>query len=157
MVRGTVRGKFRRLLSRRRSGAEVLEAALVMPILLALAFGTVEFGYYFYVEHNLEGAAREGARAAIPAHFSDSIGSIDVGARLDAVEVAVDRVMSATGYNPGDYEINATIDQSDSANKYIVVYIDMDWNKINEGLRPMKMIRPDHNLVRGTATMRLEF
>jgi Flp pilus assembly protein TadG len=157
MIRGTTRGKLGHLLRLRRRGAEVLEAALVMPILLALAFGTVEFGYYFYVEHNLEGAAREGARAALPAKFGDSIDAVDVGARLDAVEVAVDRVMSATGYQPEDYKIVADVDQSDSQNKYIVVNVDMDWNKINEGLRPMRMIKPDHNLVRGSATMRLEF
>ena len=43
----------------RRSGGAVLETVLVMPVLLYLAFGIVEFGYYFYVKHSLEGAARD--------------------------------------------------------------------------------------------------
>src|SRR5690349_10293272 len=98
-TRGKWRRTGRRQLSRRRRGSEVLEAALVFPILLALAFGTVEFGYYFYVEHNLESAAREGARAAVPAGLS-------TGARADEVESAVDRVMAASGYKPSDYEID---------------------------------------------------
>ena len=52
------RGAFRR-------GGAILEAALVLPILLALSFGMVEYGYYFFVKHTLQGAARDGAR--IPA------------------------------------------------------------------------------------------
>ena len=50
---------------RARRGNAVLETALVLPILLALSFGLVEFGYFFYVKHNMQGAAREGARVAI--------------------------------------------------------------------------------------------
>src|ERR1700675_2516893 len=99
MIRSTTRGKWKQQVRRRRRGSEVLEAALVFPILLALAFGTVEFGYYFYVEHNLESAAREGARAAVPA-------GLDVSARADEVESAVDRVMTASGYQASDYEID---------------------------------------------------
>ena len=49
----------------RRPGGAVLDMALVLPVLLYLAFGTVEYGYYFYVKHNVQSAAREGARAAI--------------------------------------------------------------------------------------------
>ncbi len=44
-----------------RRGNAVLEMALVLPILLLLAFGMVEFGYFFYVKNNLQGAAREGS------------------------------------------------------------------------------------------------
>jgi len=143
---------------RRRRGAEVLEAALVMPILLAMGFGTVEFGYYFYTEHNLEGAAREGARAAIPAQFNDTFAAVDTGKRLDAVETAVDKVMAAAGYAAGDYDINATFPaSSDGTSKYIDVSVELHWQQVSEGLRPMRMIRPDHDLVKGNATMRLEF
>jgi Flp pilus assembly protein TadG len=145
MIRGK-RGKWRHLLSRRRRGSEVLEAALVLPILLALAFGTVEFGYYFYVEHNLESAAREGARAAVPA-------GLDVSSRADEVESAVDRVMTASGYQTSDYEIEVSYPPSSS---YIEVKVKMHWSEVNEGLKPMRMIKPKDDLVEGTATMRLE-
>src|SRR4029077_864938 len=48
----------------RHRGAEVLEAALVLPIVLSLIFGMVEFAFYFHVEHTIEAAAREAARTA---------------------------------------------------------------------------------------------
>src|SRR4051812_43809267 len=78
-----------------RSGAEVLEAALVFPILLALAFGTVEFGYYFYTEHNLTCAAREGARAGVPT----SAASNPTGATDAAVDVVMHQSGIMGGYN----------------------------------------------------------
>jgi Flp pilus assembly protein TadG len=131
---------------RRRLGAEVLEAALVMPILLAMGFGTVEFGYYFYTEHNLEGAAREGARAAIPA-------GMNATERADAVETAVDKVMGAAGYASGDYEIDL---DDPYQTDYIRVKVKLHWSDVSEGLRPMRMIRPQNDLVEGIATMRLE-
>jgi Flp pilus assembly protein TadG len=61
---------IRQLLENRRRlghhrGNSVIELAIVLTILLSLSFGTVEFGYYFYVKNTLIGAAREGAREAI--------------------------------------------------------------------------------------------
>jgi Flp pilus assembly protein TadG len=50
---------------RRRSGNAVLETALVLQLLLWLAFGTVEFGYFFHIQHCLQGAAQDAARIAI--------------------------------------------------------------------------------------------
>src|SRR4051794_28124816 len=53
---------------RRFRGTELLELGLVLgTILLPLTFGMIEGGYYFYIEQNIQGAAREGARAAIVA------------------------------------------------------------------------------------------
>ena len=48
-----------------RRGNALLDAALVLPILLSLTFGTVEYGYFFFVKHSLQGAAREGCRVGI--------------------------------------------------------------------------------------------
>src|SRR5205085_1990414 len=50
---------------RARRGTAVMEMALVGSLLLGLTFGTVEFGYYFYVKNIFQGAAREGCRAGI--------------------------------------------------------------------------------------------
>src|SRR3954467_1329318 len=49
----------------RRRGNGVLEAALVLPVLLAFSMGMVEFGQYFYAKHTIQAAARDGARTAI--------------------------------------------------------------------------------------------
>jgi Flp pilus assembly protein TadG len=44
-------------------GAAVVEFALVLPLLLVLVLGAIDWGYFFYVEEVVTNAAREGARA----------------------------------------------------------------------------------------------
>lgn len=46
-------------------GAAIVEFALVLPLLLVLVIGLIEFGWIFNGWIILTGAAREGARAAI--------------------------------------------------------------------------------------------
>ena len=46
---------------RRRGGNSTLEMCLVLPVLLSIAFGVVEFGQYLYVKHCFESAARDAA------------------------------------------------------------------------------------------------
>lgn len=43
-------------------GAAAVEFALLLPILLALVFGIVEFGRAYHIQSTLSGAAREGVR-----------------------------------------------------------------------------------------------
>lgn len=47
---------------RRQKGAAAVEFALVLPILLILVLGILEFGYLFLLHSSAAGAAREGAR-----------------------------------------------------------------------------------------------
>jgi Flp pilus assembly protein TadG len=44
-------------------GAAVVEFALVVPALLLVLLGTIDWGYYFFVREATVNAAREGARA----------------------------------------------------------------------------------------------
>lgn len=46
-------------------GVAIIEFALVLPILLVLVMGIIEFGYIFNGYIILTGAAREGARVAV--------------------------------------------------------------------------------------------
>lgn len=48
--------------SNRDRGAAMVEFALVLPILLLLVFGIVEFGRVYNIETSITAAAREGAR-----------------------------------------------------------------------------------------------
>lgn len=51
--------------TRKRAGAiHALELLFVFPILMAIFFGTVEYGLYLAAQARLSNAAREGARAA---------------------------------------------------------------------------------------------
>jgi Flp pilus assembly protein TadG len=49
-----------------RGGIAILEAVVVLPMLLALAFGMAEFGQFMYISHIIDAACRDTARAAIP-------------------------------------------------------------------------------------------
>ncbi len=48
-----------------RRGAELVEMALVLPLLLVLVFGMVDFGFLIYDKAIVTYAAREGARAGV--------------------------------------------------------------------------------------------
>ena len=51
--------------ARNDKGTTVAELALVLPIFLLLIFGIIDFGWYFFVEHTLQYATREGMRLAL--------------------------------------------------------------------------------------------
>ena len=59
-----------RPIGRNTRGSAAVEMALVMPVLLALMFGSIELGNYFMNEHTLVKAVRDGARFAARQSFS---------------------------------------------------------------------------------------
>jgi Flp pilus assembly protein TadG len=69
---------------RNQHGAAAVEFALVLPILLLLVFGIIDFGYMSYNRNQLTNAAREGARngslarttAVINSSIDSSLGGI---------------------------------------------------------------------------------
>jgi Flp pilus assembly protein TadG len=81
--------KQRRFSLRRRAkserGASLIEAALVVPLLILLAFGAAEFGFVFLDFLNVSSAAREGAR----------VGSA-VGDAVDADTLILGAIAEAT-------------------------------------------------------------
>lgn len=48
---------------RRGKGAVAVEFALVLPILMALTLGAIDWGWWFYVDQIVTNASREGARS----------------------------------------------------------------------------------------------
>lgn len=58
-------------LRRQQSGAAAAEMALVAPLLMLIMFGSMEIGYYFYSEHVVVKAVRDGARFASRQSFSN--------------------------------------------------------------------------------------
>jgi Flp pilus assembly protein TadG len=122
---------------RRRRGGAILEAALVLPILLGLCFGMVEFGYYFFVKHTLQGAARDGAR----------MGIVPTGTNAK-VNATVATAMKAAGFEDGAYQIDikhaetgANLNVSTAAAQTPVkVVVKCTWSSISGGLRPLGLI-----------------
>ena len=133
-----------------RRGNAVLDAALVLPILLSLTFGTVEYGYYFFVKHSLQGAAREGCRSAI-LQSSDNMDVITAiaaslkAAGLNASSVTLDAKYSLT-LTPSNISCVA-------AQTSLTVQLDTTWGAI--GVRPLGLIGPSKT-VRGVTVMRKE-
>lgn len=131
---------------RRFRGSAVLEAALVFPILLSLTFGTVEFGYYFYVKHSLQGAAREGARAGIVLNATNT-----------DVTSAVTNAMSAAGLASSGYvtTTNPATVGGQPAGTAIKVTITCTWGTVGSGFRPLALIGAAKQ-VTGVTVMRRE-
>lgn len=75
-------------------GAQLIEFALVVPLLLLVVLGIAEFGFIFQRYEVITNAAREGARIAVLPGYSDT----DVQARVSSYLVA-GRVPT-TGTNP---------------------------------------------------------
>jgi Flp pilus assembly protein TadG len=161
-VGATMRGRDIRIpaFRRRRSGSELLELGLVaFPILLTFVFGIVEFGTWFYVEHTMQAAAREGARAGCVMADRDQAET--------AANDAIDRVFNSSklsqlnGFSidePAvDFEATGETDSQGNAIKYCTVTVKTTWDRVPDGLRPMLMIRnPEQRELKGFAAMRVE-
>ena len=61
------------------SGAELIEFALVLPLLLLVLLGIIDFGFLFQRYEVVTNAAREGARVAVLPGYGDA----DVQPRVD--------------------------------------------------------------------------
>lgn len=89
------------------SGAAAVEFALVLPILLLLLLGTVEFGRVYNAQMQLTAAARDGARVM-------SINSVPSQAAVDAKAATI---ASASAVHPdvAADQISITISPSSTA------------------------------------------
>jgi Flp pilus assembly protein TadG len=137
-----------------RRGSAVIEGAFVLIVLLALSFGTIEFGYFFFVKHTVEGAAREGARAAIPANASNT-----------DVTTAIANAMNAAGLQESKSHYTVSISSSSSAvpptqsnitsiaeGQPVYVTVQCNWSSVGLGLG----IIPQSKVVKSISVMRKE-
>jgi Flp pilus assembly protein TadG len=142
---------FRARARGKRGGAAVLEMTFVMSLLLLLSFGMVEFGHFFYIKHNLQAAAREGARAGIvPSATNQNV--------IDAVTAS----MQLAGLSPAQFTVQITntatppvpIDVATATpGTSVKVTVSCTWGTV--GVRPMA-IMPANRSVVGATVMRKE-
>ncbi len=133
-----------------RRGSAVMDAALVFPVLISLTFGSIEFGHFFFLKHTMQGAAREGARAAI----TPSATTADVN-------TAVAASMTAAGFTAAQYTVairnpadTVTVDPSTAtAGTSILVKVNASWGTV--GIRPLGLIGSGKQ-VSGQTVMRKE-
>jgi Flp pilus assembly protein TadG len=77
-----------RIRDRGERGAAAVEFALVLPVLLMIVLGTIDWGWYFFVSQVVTNAAREGARVgSLTAYDPDDSGK-DAAAVLEAEATA---------------------------------------------------------------------
>ena len=140
----------RRRPDRNRRGGALVEAALVLPVLLLLTFGLIEFGHFVFTKHTLQGAARHGVRTAILP-----------GSTNTEVTNVVGDFMNAAGIPTANYTVyiqdktGAAVDVAGlpSGVREIKVRVDCSWGTV--GIRPMALISSSA-VVRGVAVMRKE-
>lgn len=60
-----VRHRFLNRLPRRITGASAVEFVLVFPILFAIIYGTIAYGYVYFLQQRINFIAQEAVRAAI--------------------------------------------------------------------------------------------
>jgi Flp pilus assembly protein TadG len=96
-------------------GAVAAEFALLLPVLLMILFGTIEFGMIMYSRELITNASREGARAGIiqviPKPTAGAITTIATtyltGVGINPADVTI-AVVGAGGANPATLTVTAT-------------------------------------------------
>ena len=90
-----------RALYRKARGAAAVEFGLVLPVLIAILLGVIDYGHYFFTEEIMLNAAREGARAgtvtsgdpaavaqSVATAYMDNMGLTAAGRSISAVSLA---------------------------------------------------------------------
>ena len=105
-------------IARDERGAAAVEFALVLPILVVLGFGIIDFGRLLYTYNNLTSAVREGARFA----------AVQTAAKVGntaAIQGRVSDYIAAFGGTPvANSQIEVTLDAAPPATRFITVRID---------------------------------
>lgn len=102
-------------------GIAAVEFAIVLPLLLILVFGIIEFGFAFYIKQVVTNASREAARAGIvqaaarPTKTSiegvarDYIGTAGWDKSKASVDIAINQASAWTSGACGDYAANPSL------------------------------------------------
>ncbi|MGN6507036.1 MAG: TadE/TadG family type IV pilus assembly protein [Tepidisphaeraceae bacterium] len=140
--------------NRRRRGSAVLEASLVMVPLCYLIFGGIQYGDYFYLKHTLEGAAREGARAAATGTANSDVTNA-VASCMDAAGIPSTKyTVLITDTSNANLTISSTTPVAGTA---IVVKVQSTWGTIGVNVCPLLWGGiPSSKVIYGSTTMRRE-
>ncbi len=87
-------------------GAAVVEFALLLPVLMVILLGTIDWGYFFFVEQLVTNASREGARTGSLTPYAATDPAKDATAKDDA-EAAAKAYLTAAGLDAGRATVNA--------------------------------------------------
>ena len=85
-------------------GATLIEFAIVMLPLMVLVFGTIEFGRYFWVQHVVQFATREGVRLALVGRTLNDANGNPMTREASILQMIHDKASIAV--NPNDLAIS---------------------------------------------------
>jgi Flp pilus assembly protein TadG len=99
------------LLKRIRSsrGVSAVEFALVLPILLILLLGIVDYGWVFFVRLTMTNAAREGARTGVTGDAGSASADAVAAARAYLTTAGLSGVVTATTPSNADPRVAVTV------------------------------------------------
>lgn len=100
----------------RRRATAVVEFAVVLPLLLTILFGIIEFGYVLLVRQSMQTAAREGCRVAVLQSSTDP-----------AITSRIQSVLQPTGVST--YQV--TLAHATAANPVETVTVSVAYNDIS--------------------------
>jgi len=110
-----VTGRAARVRSER--GAELIEFAIVVPLLILMLAAIMDFGMLFRTYEAVTNAAREGARVGVLPGYATA----DVQSR-------VDQYMLASGLAGGAYTVNvANVNVTTTANTFAAIRVAVDY------------------------------
>jgi Flp pilus assembly protein TadG len=104
----------------RRRGAAIAEFAVVVPVLILLFFGLLEFGRMMMVEQILTNAAREGCRKAVLP-----------GTTSDDVTTVVNNYLSNSGISGANTPTVTPAPDSANAGDAITVTVSINFNNVS--------------------------
>lgn len=89
---------------RHERGAAIIEFALVLTLLFFLFFAIIEFGRFFFVQHTLQFATREGARLALVGRTLTDASGNPLSREASIVKLIRDK--ASVAMNPSDVSIS---------------------------------------------------
>lgn len=140
-IRTAVRRRLRGFIRQRR-GAETIELAVTLPLLMVVVFTGFEYGWAVLKSIQLDHAAREGAREAALS-----------GATIASVQDRVSTVLTNSGITPGAVSVtmNPNDPGSTSAGSSITVEVQADYAAIQ--LLGLDRLMPLPSILKGRASM----
>ncbi|RCS54241.1 pilus assembly protein [Bremerella cremea] len=117
-----------RLFRLNRSGAAVVEFAIVAPLFILLIFGMIEYGRMVMVQQVITNASREGARRAV----------LD-GATTSTAVAAVNEFLDTAAVNSGSVEVIVSPDPPENAGYggAVTVTVSVPFSKVSWLPSPM--------------------
>ena len=120
-------------------GAELIEFALIFPLLLLVLVGMIDFGFLFQRYEVLTNAAREGARIAVLPEYTD-----------EQVTGVVRTYLRDGGLSVVDPTITRNVPVGQTTASRVTISYPFDFMVLNPVAR---LVRPASELGRGTLTM----